>query len=483
VAVLSALATGASARPTYFATLRTFFAIPADSRVDTCGVCHERWNGTGARNAFGTTVEQQLYAGRSITDSLTAVRDLDADGDGYTNAEELTAHLTLPGFSCATFEEAVGAPADWHTYITPGVATCLPPLDLRLSQQGFSFLAEVGKGDQASLTVFNNGAELPLVISSYGLLPGAHRAFGVTGPVAPVDIPVGGSVTLTLSFAPTAATGGTAVLRIASNDPDEPTIDLELSGLGFVKSLAPAAERASCRASVEASFRRYATAHLRAWLACAVDEGSGVACRRGARDRVLAREARRLRERVGGPRDRRCAGRNLTPSRLDLPRACGGGCGGIPLASLSTLADCLLCRAAGATELALRALVGTVPPDLPPTTAATRDAAACLDRLARDLGRTVTETARALGRCAQGNLAATEPADCDAVATAARAGAAERLARAQERCTDTSGLAACPFVEPEEGEGTTGEERETCLAETSVEMAVELADAVWATAE
>jgi len=481
VAAMLALAANAAARPTYFTTLRTFFAIPADSRLDTCGVCHKRWEGTGARNDFGTTVEQQLYTGRSITDSLTAVQDLDADQDGFTNRDELVTYLTLPGFSCATFEDAVGAPPDYHTYITPSVPTCLPPLDLRLSQLGFSFLSEVGKADTASLTVFNNGAELPLEIASYGLTPAAHPAFAVSGPAAPLTIPVGGSVMLALRFAPAAATAGTAVLRIASNDPDQPAIDVEMSGLGFVKSLASAAERAACRASIDKTFRRYSTAHLGQWLACWVGEGTGVACRRGALERALGREAERLRERIGGSRDRRCAGRSLTPTRLDLPGVCGGGCGGIRLTNLRSLADCLLCRQEIATTDALRALVGTIPPDLPATIAASEDAATCLARLARDLARTVARVTRTLGRCEGANIGADEPADCEALAAEALMSAADLFAKEQARCTDPAGLSACPFVEREEKKEN--ENRETCLADTSLRIATDLTDTVYGTAE
>lgn len=53
-----------------------------------CQVCHFTRSGMEGPNAFGK--DWKRYG------SLEAVRDLDSDGDGYTNGEELRAG-TLPG--------------------------------------------------------------------------------------------------------------------------------------------------------------------------------------------------------------------------------------------------------------------------------------------------------------------------------------------------------------------------------------------------
>ena len=87
----------APARPLYFENLTAMFGIQEGDRLHACGVCHERWKGTGPRNPFGTLVEQQLYVGKSIRDAITAVLPADADGDGTSNGDELTVFHTLPG--------------------------------------------------------------------------------------------------------------------------------------------------------------------------------------------------------------------------------------------------------------------------------------------------------------------------------------------------------------------------------------------------
>jgi hypothetical protein len=60
------------------------------SLKNNCNVCHEKASG-GPLNDFG-----QDYA--AFNHNMEAVEDLDSDGDGYENGEELDAG-TLPGFS------------------------------------------------------------------------------------------------------------------------------------------------------------------------------------------------------------------------------------------------------------------------------------------------------------------------------------------------------------------------------------------------
>ena len=97
----------AVARPLYFENLTAMFGIQEGDRLHACGVCHQRWEGTGPRNPFGSLVEQQLYVGKSIRDAITAVLPADADGDGTSNGDELTVFHTLPGYGCGNFEAAI----------------------------------------------------------------------------------------------------------------------------------------------------------------------------------------------------------------------------------------------------------------------------------------------------------------------------------------------------------------------------------------
>ncbi len=440
------VANAAAARPTYFATLRTYFGVPEDSRIDACGVCHRDWEGTGARNAFGTAVEQRLYTGLSIAESLDAVAALDSDGDGYTNADELRTHLTLPGYDCDTFDEAVGAPEDYHAWVIPGVATCLPPLDLRLSEASVAFLTAVGKSESLDLTVTNYGAALPLVVESYGLVA-ATAALAVTGATPPLTIPPGEKVTLTITFTPGATASVVTRLRLLSNDPDQAVFDLPVSAFGFVRQLAPIAARSRCRSSIEREYARYAREHLGAWIACAVDEASGRVCRRGARDRRIVVAERRFRERVGGARDKACAGEGLTPSLLDYPGTCGGECAGRPTSSLATLADCLVCRQEAAAQRAVAALAGALPPDLPPTVALDRDAAKCIGRVGASFAQAAQRVAQARGRCEIAAIESEAPRDCAAETAMETDMLAAHVNDTLGACGSTDGLPSCPFQE------------------------------------
>ena len=84
------------ARPTYFDTFTTLYGIGGSDNLNACGVCHVKWTGTGARNLFGSAVEQQLYLGKSITQSIIDVEGDDADGDSFTNGAEIMSFMTLP---------------------------------------------------------------------------------------------------------------------------------------------------------------------------------------------------------------------------------------------------------------------------------------------------------------------------------------------------------------------------------------------------
>ena len=78
VALMLGLVLGgrAEARPTYFEVFTARYGITPSDRTYACGNCHIRWTGTGARNPFGTAVEQQLYIGKSITQALEDIEPM-----------------------------------------------------------------------------------------------------------------------------------------------------------------------------------------------------------------------------------------------------------------------------------------------------------------------------------------------------------------------------------------------------------------------
>jgi hypothetical protein len=77
------------ARPNYLATFETTYPDAAGSRIDACNLCHISPEGGGARNPYGLS-----YA--SSGHSFSAIENMDSDGDGWTNLQEIKS-LTFPG--------------------------------------------------------------------------------------------------------------------------------------------------------------------------------------------------------------------------------------------------------------------------------------------------------------------------------------------------------------------------------------------------
>ena len=440
--LLLLLAAPAAARPTYFEVLTDSFGFVEGDPLYACGVCHYKWEGTGARNPFGTTVEQQLYLGKPISQALADAVVQDPDADGFTSFEELDGFETLPGYSCLDFFDAVGAPADWHSFVTPGVASCLEPQDVRVAPAQVLFTTDAGKSETRTITIFNNGSSDPIELASYGLLPGAHSSLSVSGPALPLVLAVGETAALEVRFAPDGAVLASATLRIVSDDPDEPELDLALEGFGVVRPLAPAATRAACQRDLEREARRYAKTHLKEWSRCQADEARGVACNAGRRDLSLLRAEERLRAALGGAKDRSCASAGISPTLLGHPDACDGGCGAIELVNFGDLAECLVCRQGEETNALLEAALGAAPPDLPPA-APTRDAAKCQAGILAGIGKAAAKAQALLGDCALDNITAEEPAECEALHAAALGAIADSVDARFARCRDTADLGGC----------------------------------------
>ena len=435
----------AHARPLYFQNLVTIYDIQPAESIRACGVCHQRWGGTGARNPFGLAVEQQLYLGKSIVDAIQDIAGDDTDGDGFTNGDELGTFRTLPGYSCANYGLATDTPPEFQSIITPGVPTCLEPKDILVEPALASFVTPVGKTASATFELRNNGSDFPVQVSSVALLSGAPASFGVVAPAVPFSIPVGQSVTVQVTFAPTMSGNQNATLRIASDDPDEGTIDLPVSGLSFVTPLAPPAVRGACLKDLEKGLERLAKARLRAWNTCYLDELRGVACDAAKRDLAVAKAEAKLRDAVGGARDRHCAAESLSATLLGLPTQCAAPCDAITLSTIPRLADCGVCQVSAATDAMLTAAVGTTPSDLPDTVLADGPWR-CNRQLATATEKGIRSVQKSLGTCELRAVLAGTTADCATDLASDLDDTASRINGLLGRCTDTTGMAGCLFA-------------------------------------
>ncbi|MEW6268010.1 MAG: hypothetical protein AB1689_01775 [Thermodesulfobacteriota bacterium] len=462
----------AQARPNYFEAFVDFYGLTPGQDLYACGVCHLRWEGTGARNPYGTAVEQQLYINaKPIIDAIRDIEDVDTDLDGFTNVEELVTHGTLPGYSCDNFTIALDTPENFQALITPLVPSCLEPMDVRVAPIEVSFLTKVGTSETVDIEVINNGTDAAITVGAYQLVPGTTSGLSVGGPPLPIVIPVGQSATLELTFAPAAAGFLGETLRISSDDPDEPAIDVPIGGVSFFPNLAPPAKRAACQQTVERRFEGLARAHLGEWGSCYLDELRGVACDPGRRDLSVARAEARLHAALGGAADRNCAGAGLTPTLLGLPDACGGGCGAIAIDTLGDWADCLACRQREATSAMLEATLGSAPPDLPADVVGAVPHR-CARALVKRMQRAITSLQKRRAACELRNVAAASPVDCAAALAPDVARLTAKVGAALDRCPDTTGLDGCRFAPGADP---------SCLASAAAAIADGLVEAVFET--
>jgi hypothetical protein len=457
----------ADARPLYFQNLTTIYGLVPGDDIYACGVCHQRWEGTGGRNPYGTAVEQQLYLGKSIVDAILDIENEDTDLDGFLNGDELSIHGTLPGYNCTNYGLAVNPPSYFQSIITPGVPTCLLPKDLEVGPSIVALLTPVGEPTSAVVTLANNGTDFPIEVTDVSFLAGAHPTLSVSAPAMPFSIPVGDSVEIQVLFSSPSSVLASGTLRVTSDDPDEPTIDVAVSALSFIDPLAPPDVRAGCLKDMEKGLERLTKAHLREWGDCYLDELAGVACDTAKRDFRIAKAEAKLRSVVGGDRDRRCAAQSLSASLLGLPAQCGAPCGSITQNTMSRIADCLVCQQNAATNAMLTATVGTAPPDLPLTTLGPA-AQRCSQQLVTGVQNGIRAVQRAVASCELSSVLADTDVDCEAQLAPVLAREAEKADQRLERCTDTTGMQGCLFVPSPDPAclGLTATQVGTTLAET-----------------
>ncbi len=108
-------------------------ALPSNPKH--CGVCHFDFDGGGARNSFGLSVEIGLNSGLSNLEAILAADGLDSDGDGFRNGLEASDTLnftntpTFPGLNATNYVNATNVlHEDLLPYLYPtGSTDSIPP--------------------------------------------------------------------------------------------------------------------------------------------------------------------------------------------------------------------------------------------------------------------------------------------------------------------------------------------------------------------
>lgn len=199
----------------------------------------------------------------------------------------------------------------------------------------------------------------------------------------------------------------------------------------------------SCAKNVSRLQARYRKDHYKEWSRCYQRRALGLSCDTTTRDQRIAAADSKLRERLGGPRDAACSGKNLTPATLGHPSVCPAPCSQITLFDMSDLASCAICQANALDGDALHSAYGTRPPVLPaPVPAAAQSCQKSLDDAA---SRYAEGLAAALTDCELGNaIGRNVPAlDCSTNPGASFANAEARGASRVARCTSFTGLSGC----------------------------------------
>lgn len=472
IAIVCGSGADAMARPSYFQEAKSFFGVPDDSVLDACILCHLQFNGTGTRNPFGYSVQQYLYAGKSIQETLPLVAAIDSDGDGYTNEEEIVTWLTLPGFDCSNFEDARGAPIDLDTYVTPGVATCRDPIEIQVSPGSAGFVTDAGTTDSVTLTIWNLGYANDLEISAIELVDVSGSGLSLVNETAlPASLVPGSSISVDVTFAPSGVQAAAGTVRISSNDADDPTYEIDVNGLGVQRSLASLEERLACRDEIQKRFAAYTRTHLREWVGCYAAEAANFRCRSARRDQKIGREEEKLDSFLAGPKDKACSGVGMNAFRLDMPATCGGDCESISLTSIASVRECLICRQEAATGDALAAAFSAQPPDLP-VGASSAEAAKCAKLIGKTVAKIIPAIQKELSDCASEKLATSgDRSECATERADKLTRLRTKVDAAVAKCLDVEGLSGCAFEDEAES---------TCLGDATLSIGNGLVEAVWA---
>jgi len=123
VAALSAALVGIGLVPQAEARSARVAQVP-NGKVYGCATCHMSASGGDARNVFGKMVEKQFLTDATYTGTViwgTELAQLDADGDGFTNGEEL-------GDPDGVWSRGSTSPGDPASVTSPADPASHPPI-------------------------------------------------------------------------------------------------------------------------------------------------------------------------------------------------------------------------------------------------------------------------------------------------------------------------------------------------------------------
>jgi hypothetical protein len=110
-----------------------------------------------------------------------------------------------------------------------------------------------------------------------------------------------------------------------------------------------------CRKDVSKQQKKYLKKYQKEWGRCFAAQASGAVCDSAGRDSRIATAEAKLRERIGGIKDKRCLGAGLTPASIGHGPVCPVPCADDVVFDIHDLASCALCTATALGNSALDA--------------------------------------------------------------------------------------------------------------------------------
>lgn len=204
----------------------------------SCVLCHATGGGDNY-NGYGWTLFNAMLQGLTLAEAIQFAETIDSDLDpaASTNLDEMLAN-SQPGwtdgpnntfyFSDGTTLPNQPPPAAILGNFDP--TTGDPDIDVSPTTLDFGTVA-VGQSVTLTTTIQNLGP-VDLTVSGLTLQGGQGFSLSAPSPQPPFVVRPNESVDVFVDFAPTAEVPSSDVLRIASNDPIDPLVDVTLSGVG-----------------------------------------------------------------------------------------------------------------------------------------------------------------------------------------------------------------------------------------------------------
>jgi hypothetical protein len=200
---------------------------------------------------------------------------------------------------------------------------------------------------------------------------------------------------------------------------------------------------AKCKTAVSRAQETFRKAYAKEWGKCYGVEVQGLTCNTANRDaRVMTAEAK-FRERIGGAKDRVCAGRNITPITLGHGNTCPVPCATTVLFDMADVASCGICMAKALESESLNAAYGFRPPAIPGTIAT--NALKCQKTLAKAASGLSAGWVRALAACEDANSRGINvpPLNCNLDPRGDIARARDKSASRVATCDSFAGIPGC----------------------------------------